>query len=98
MKRLPKPSCGVWLDADIQSKIEKIQSDLAKEKEANRRHFTVATKLMDAFKDFDPKLKYAEQGGRTVGKLETGWINITPMPDWTEKRKAPRLKSRTKKK
>ena len=38
------------------------------EREQNRKNFPTAAKLMDAFKVFSPRMIYAEEIGKKIGK------------------------------
>jgi len=63
----------------------------------NRENFPFASELMDSLAEFSPKLKYASQDGRSIGKPqdETGWVNvdeIIAMDDHNKRVKARQLK------
>lgn len=69
---------GVLMD-DITDRLEKIKSDalsqsaarkMAREAQAaeNRRKFPTAARLMDLFKDFQPRILYAKENGHEIGK------------------------------
>lgn len=62
----------------------------------NREDFPFASELMDSLSEFSPKLKYAAQDGRSIGKQdETGWVNvdeIIAMDDHNKRVKARQLK------
>lgn len=63
----------------------------------NRENFPFASEFMDAMAEFSPKLKYASQDGRSIGKPqdETGWVNvdeIIAMDDHNKRVKARQLK------
>lgn len=53
---------------DVQSLIRNSITASERKAEENRKAFPYAAELMDQFAEFEPKLIYAEENGRSIGK------------------------------
>jgi hypothetical protein len=53
---------------DVQDLIRNSITARERKAEENRKAFPYAAELMDQFAEFDPKLIYAEENGRSIGK------------------------------
>lgn len=53
---------------DVQSLIRNSITARERKAEENRKAFPYAAELMDQFAEFEPKLIYAEENGRSIGK------------------------------
>jgi len=53
---------------DVQGLIRKTITERERKAEENRKQFPHAAELADLLAEFNPKLIYAEQNGRSIGK------------------------------
>ena len=55
--------------AEIAGKVEKIVRDMAAEREQNRRDFPLMASYLKLLERFNPRAIFAEENGRSVGKV-----------------------------
>lgn len=82
---------------DVQSLIRNSITARERKAEENRATFPYAAELMDQFAEFEPKLIYAEENGRSIGKKPSTTDSLdgdrlVQMHDYFETFKQPRKK------
>lgn len=55
--------------SDIAGKVDKIVRDMQAERERNRRDFPLMAKYLDKLAIFKPRAVWAEEHGRTIGRI-----------------------------